>query len=561
MNSRLLKVLLIGAVVGVLLLAGAYGGYRVYKNTRQAKLVKQARGYLAKSELRQAMLVLQRAIRSNGKDVEACRLLADVAETGRSPAALIWRSRVVELNPGSLDDRLALARTALTFRDYAAATNALEGVDPTGRKTSDYHNIAGTVAMAINQPDQAQLHFMEASRLEPLNVGLQLNLALTRLHGTNAQLLTEARHSLRQVANNPTNGQLRCLALRELINDAVRFRQAAPALELSRQLEQDPQSTFQDRLLRLDVLRVTTNALLKPSLAAFQREAATNSAKIFELGMWQLLSSSPAETLTWLRTVPQSELTNPPAALLVAECYTMLNDWVGLQRFIEPQLWHDSEFIRRAYSSRALRGQNLAVAAKSQWEGALKAVGGQQAGLARLLQLARAWNWQNEQEEILWRIVNRYPAEKWAFNALNQRLVVSGRTRPLMNLYVQELKRSPNDLVTRNNLAVTALLLGAEELRPHELAAEVYQRSPTNSSFASTYALSLHLLGKNKEALQVMHGINARELEDPSMGGYYGLILKAVGDSAKATPYLAKASKARLLPEERALFDRAGVQR
>ncbi len=560
MNPKLRRIVLTGVVFSLVLVVGGYGGYRLYKGARQARLLSQAREFLKKSEYRQARLVLQRAIGFNARDVEACRLMGDLAEAGRSPAALLWRGRVVELNPGSLEDRLMLARTALTFRDTATATNALEGVDVAGRKTSDYHNIAGTVAVAINRPEEAEAHFLEASRLEPLNVGLQLNLAQSRLHGTNVQRQAAARTSLRQVSVNPTNGQLRCQALRELISDAVRQRQAETAVALSLELQQDPQSMFQDRILRLDVLRVTTNTALGSALAGFRQEASTNSARIFELGMWQMANLTPAETLAWLRTVPRSEQTNPPAALLVAECLTILNDWPGLQGFVAGQNWADAEFLRRAYNARALRAQSMTVAAKSEWENAVKAVGGQLAGLVQLLRLASAWGWPNEQEDILWRVVNRYPAERWAFNTLSQRLVMNGRTRPLMNLYSQELKRTPSDLITKNNLAVTALLLGAEELRPHELAVEVYREAPTNSSYASTYALSLHLLGKNKEALDVMRALSPKAFDDPSLGAYYGLILKAAGDAARATPYLAKASKARLLPEERALFNRAGMQ-
>lgn len=557
MKPKLQKILLISVILSLLLLGGGYGGYRVYKNMRQAKLVKQAQKYLDKSEPRKAMLVLQRALRYNSRDVEACRLMADLAEAGRSPVALMWRSRVVEYNPLSNDDRLALARTAMTFRDYAAATNALEGVDLPGKKTASYHNIAGTVAAAGNRADQAEAHFLEAARLEPQNPVLQLNLSVTRLHRTNAQGLLEARSTLKQVSANPTNSMLRCQALRELIVDSMRYRQAETALTLSQQLLRETNSTFQDRILRLNVLRATTNAQFKTALASFQREAVTNSATIYEMGMWQLANTTPAETLTWLRTVPISEQTNQPAALLMAECFTALKDWPGLQNFLEPQNWAELEFIRRAFKARALRGQNLTGAAKSEWEVALKAVNGQQAGLVMLLRLAAAWNWQSEGEELLWSIVNRYPAEKWAFNALNQILYVGGRTRPMMTLYIQELKRTPTDLAMKNNLAVTALLLEANEQKPHDLALEVYQKAPTNSSYASTYAFSLHLLGKNAEALKVMQSINAKDLEDPSIASYYGLILKATGDAAKARPYLEKSTKAQLLPEERLLFDRA----
>ena len=126
-----------------------------------------------------------------------------------------------------------------------------------------------------------------------------------------------------------------------------------------------------------------------------------------------------------------------------------------------------------------------------------------------------------------------------------------------MMLYSQQVKRATSDLDARNNLAMTALLLDAKELNPNVLAYEVYQKAPTNAAFASTYAFSLHLQKKDAEALKVIERLKPEELQNPSNAGYYGLILKATGNVAKAKTYLELASKARLLPEEKKLFDRA----
>jgi len=503
------------------------------------------------------LLCLQRALRHNSRDIEACRLMAQLAEAGRSPAAMVYRSRVVELKPGSTDDRLALARTAMTFRDYASATNALEGVDATGKKTTAYLNIAGAVAVATGQPAQAEACFLEAARLEPQNAFLQLNLALVRLSGTNAPALAEARSTLKQIASNPTNSTLRCQALRPLATDSMRAKQFDAALAWSRQLLEETNSVFRDRILRLEVLRETKSAEYESALATFQREAAGEPAKSAELGKWQMANTTPADTMAWLRSLPPSTQTNLAVAVIMAEGYTTLRDWRGLQASLEPQNWGELEFIRHAFNARALRGQELTGAAKGEWEQALKAANNQKSSLGMLLRLAASWNWQTEGEEILWSIVNRYPNDKGAFQALNQTLFTGGRTRPLMMLYSQELKRSPTDLGIKNNLAMTALLLDAKELKPHDLARELYEKAPTHPAFASTYAFSLHLQGKSADALKVFQTLSPKALEDPAIAGYYGLILKATGYPEKAQAYLNWAFKSPMLPEERKLFERA----
>jgi hypothetical protein len=309
--------------------------------------------------------------------------------------------------------------------------------------------------------------------------------------------------------------------------------------------------------LRLDVLKGSQNAEFKPALTAFQREAGTNTAKIYELSLWQMTRIGPAETLAWMQSLPKNMQTNQPVALFTAECQTMLGDWRGLQNSLKQQDWAGLEFIRHAFQTRALRGQDLIAASKAEWDLALKTANGRKESLVMLLRLAAQWNWQSEGEDILWTIVNQYPSEKWAFGALNQALFVDGRTRSLMMLYSQELKRSPSDLGMKNNFTMTALLLDAQELKPHELARELYEKAPTNAACVSTYAFSLHMQKKDAEALKVIEQLKPQELQNPSIAGYYGLILKATGNTTKAKAYLEAASKARLLPEEKKLFDQA----
>ena len=541
----------------VAVLLTGYVGYRSYNVWKCSHLMGLAHQFLAKADGRNAVLCVQQVLRSDPHNLDATRVMAQLTEAARSPSALLWRTRVVELNPHSLDDRLALAQTALMMRDHATATNALGGVDQAGKSTVAYHNVAGAVAAAANQPALAEAQFLEAARLDPQNQSVQLNLAVVRLHGSNLPALTLARNSLKQLSSNATNSFLRCQALRELAFDALRHRQGDQALGLSKQLLQETNSTFKDRLLRLDVLQETQPAGFRPALTAFEHEAGGDPGKIYELATWQMAKTSPQDALTWLRTLPANTQTNQAVELLVAECCTMLKDWRGLQSSIARQNWAELEFVRHAFLSRALRGQELTDSAKAEWEQALKAANGQKGSLVMLLRLAAQWNWQSEGEDILWTIINRYPGEQWAIQTLSQALYAGGRTRSLMQLYSQESKRVPSDLSAKNNLAMTVLLLDAQEFKPYDLAREVYQKSPTNASYVSTYAFSLYLQGKNAEALKVIKTLKPQELQDPSIAGYYGLILKATGDRARARAYLDWTVKVRLLPEEKKLFDNA----
>ena len=516
-----------------------------------------AHQFVAKADGRNALLCVQQVLRSDPHNLDATRVMAQLNEAARSPSVVLWWSRVVELNPHSLDDRLALAQTAMLVRDYATATNTLSEVDQAGRNTVAYHNIAGAVAAAAHQPALAEANFLEAIQLDPENEGVQLNLAVVRLQGTNLAMATEARTSLKQLGDSATNLFLRCQALRELAFDALRHRQRDEALLFSKQLLQETNSTFSDRLLRLDVLQQIQPTGFRPALASYQREAADNPAKISELATWQMANTSPKDALTWLQTLPSNMQTNLSVELPASECYTLLQDWRGLQSSVEKQNWGVMEFVRHVFLSRALRGEGLSDSAKAEWQLALQAANGEKQNLVMLLRLAAQWNWQSEGEDILWTIVNRFPGEQWAIQGLSKALYAGGRTRSLMQLFGQESSRDPSNLSMKNNLAMTALLLDAQEIKPYDLAREVYQKSPNDASYISTYAFSLYLQGKTAEALKLMQTVKPQRLQDPSIAGYYGLILRATGDRVAARAYLNWAAKGLLLPEEKKLFDNA----
>jgi hypothetical protein len=228
----------------------------------------------------------------------------------------------------------------------------------------------------------------------------------------------------------------------------------------------------------------------------------------------------------------------------------MLRQWPEVLNTLEPQNWAELEFLRYGFLARAFREQRLEAASKAEWERALKAAGTRRESLNMLLRMAAQWNWPTEAEGILWTTVNRYPNDRGAFRALTELLYVSGRTRPLMTLYSQRLK-TPSDLDGQT--------VGSPPQRGQQAAdpREVYDKAGTNAFYASTYAFSLHLQDKNAEALKVFAKLKPQELEEPSIGTYYGMVLRAAGQGAQAKKYLELAAKARLLPEEKKLVEKA----
>jgi predicted Zn-dependent protease len=232
-------------------------------------------------------------------------------------------------------------------------------------------------------------------------------------------------------------------------------------------------------------------------------------------------------------------------------------NWSALQTNLAQQNWSDLDCLRRACRARAFKEQNLTSSAKAEWIEAMRATGNQLPLLVQLLNTTTRWNWQAEPEDVLWAIANRYPSEVWAIQALAERLYKAGNTRGLQTLFAQALQADKENLQSKNNLAITALLLESWEKKPHDLAREVYAKSPTNASFASTYAYSLLVQRQPIEALKVMDQLPPADLQKPSIAAYYGLVLKATGNAGKAKECFELAAKAKLLPEEQKLIAKA----
>jgi predicted Zn-dependent protease len=170
-----------------------------------------------------------------------------------------------------------------------------------------------------------------------------------------------------------------------------------------------------------------------------------------------------------------------------------------------------------------------------------------------LVRLANAWGWDSEKEEAAWLLIQRFPGEIWALGMLDHLYAVTGNTRNLQKVYAALMKNDPSDVMAKNNYAATSLLLGLELPEAHQIAKDNYTRFPQDIVMISTYAFSLHLQGRTREALKILETLPADKLRQPMLATYYGVLLAADGQPAKAKVYLDIAGRSVLLPEEKTL--------
>ena len=93
--------------------------------------------------------------------------------------------------------------------------------------------------------------------------------------------------------------------------------------------------------------------------------------------------------------------------------------------------------------------------------------------------------------------------------------------------------------------------------RGQKIARELYEKEPANAAYASTYAFALYSQDDLDKALKVLNSLADAQLHQPEIAAYYGIILVAAGEQARAREFLDLGEKAKLLPEEKALVEKA----
>jgi predicted Zn-dependent protease len=549
------KVILASVAVVLGLLSLWFYGRPAYRRYQETRAVEQAQKCLAKSDYRNASLSARQALRANPRNLEACRIMADLADRARSPYVLDWRRRMVELAP-TIQNKVLLASTALWSQGppYPLAAQTLDELKASAGEVAAYHAVSAELALRLKRTAEAIAHFEQASRLEPTNELHQLNLAVLQLQSTNAGASSAARATLERLRASTNVGTV---ALRWLAAESLGRDDLSAAERFSRQLLADPRALPADRLQHLTILQQSKNPEFAPYLNTLQKNALTNAAEVYGISAWMIGHGLVDDALGWLTNCPAKVRAEQPVPMALVDCYLAKKDWTGLDTSLQEQKWGDLEFLRFAFLSRTAAEHNQKLAAEARWRTALREAGDRLGPLTALLGLASSWGREQAREDLLWQIAQRFPRERWALRELERSYLAAGNTHGLNRVYFTMASYAPKNFAAQNNLAATSLLLKLNLPRAHELAKEIFSQHPEEAVVTSTYAFSLYLQGRSKEGLAKLEKLNAEALETPSVALYYGLLLSEAGETNKAGKYLRIAQRSDLLPEEKALANAA----
>jgi cellulose synthase operon protein C len=234
-------------------------------------------------------------------------------------------------------------------------------------------------------------------------------------------------------------------------------------------------------------------------------------------------------------------------------------DWKALRDFVAKDNWGEMEFLRLALAARAWSQLGMQQISDSQWNSAVTEAMNRLGPLTTLLGLTEDWKLPREQRDLLERVADKFPRERWAQEALERLYLNTGETAGLNRLYAKLAAVFPNDAGYKNNLAFTSLLLNTNVAQAGRWAAEAYAARTNDPAMASTYSLALYLQGHTPEGLAVLRQLDPRQLQQPDVALYYGVLLTASGATNDAAPFLKIArAKSGWLPEEKRLLDHSG---
>jgi cytochrome c-type biogenesis protein CcmH/NrfG len=553
-QRSILKVIL--WTVGVILLISVGGafGFKQFRAWQQRRLVAEGNALVNEGDYRRASLDARRILQINPDSVEACRIMAVVAEKTGSRSALDWRRRVMELGNATPNDLILLARVAVRYDDRSTADAAMSRLPESAKETPEYHALMADIALAQRDIPELERQLTEAARLDPPNKDYAMRLAAVRLNSKDTDVRAEGKKKLVEMQNDPA---LRREATRYLAEDALRQNTTLAALELARQLDSFPEKTFADRILLLSAL----DAAIDSGFPAFFAEMKTSSAEDPEqaasLVTWMNLHKRAADAIAWSATLPPEVSGQQRVQIALSDSLVATKDWTGLQRLVNSGNWGTVDFLRNALHARALRELGNETDFASQWNEAQKKVAVDARQALILAETVKNWGWKAEAIEMFWVIAKDPVKADDALRALYAYFAKNSDTENLYRVLLHQIELHPNDRNVQNNFAQLSLLLNLNALRAQKTAREVYEKDPKNPAYVATYAFALHTQGENKKALGVIETLTAEQLYQPDIAAYYGIMLAAAGDQTRAVEFLDLGEKANLLPQEKALVEKA----
>lgn len=553
-ERSVIKVIIWTVGLILVLVVGSTIGYKQFRAWQQRRLIAEGNALVNEGNFKRASLDARRLLQINPKSAEACRIMARIAEKAGLRASLEWRRRVMDLGEATPNDLILLARAGVRFDDRAIADVAMSRLPQSARETAEYHALLADIAYAQRDGVEMEKQLSEASRLEPSNKDYAMRLAALRLGANNFELRDRGKETLREMQKDPA---LRRDATRYLAEGALRQGDYSEALTLARELDTFPEKTYADRLVFLSALQAARDSGFQAYLEEMQTSSAGDPEQAAALMTWMNVHKMSREAIAWSAQLAPAVIGHKLVQVALSDAFVTEKDWAGLQNLMKSGNWGTIDFLRNALYARGLREAGNEPEAAAQWNEAVKKVSADSRHVLMLMQTVEKWGWRTEAIDLLWLAAKDPARSAEALGTLYGYFAKNGDTENLYRVLLHRIEAQPDDRRVQNNFAQLSLLLNLNVDRAQKIARELAEKEPANGAYVSTYAFALFTQGDIKKARKTMETLGDEQLHQPEIAAYYGIILAAAGEQARAAEFLELGEKATLLPPEKALVEKA----
>jgi predicted Zn-dependent protease len=543
---------IVGFALGLLVLGV---GPKLVSKWKESRWLRQAETALKQGNFNVANEAARQALEINRDSLSACEILAETTEKQNRAETVGWRAQIARLRPGDIASQLNLASAALRFGQLDVARKALESVPKENRESASYHVVAGWLARAQGDEANQERHFAAALEKEPGNETYQYNLAALRIKLSDPQKQAQARAILERLAKS---APFRAGSLRALLNDAIRQSNLEAADRFAQELQLSPQVTFSDDLLCLDFYKKLDKKKLTTLLDKVKPLAARQPDDLAALMEWMNANGMSADVLRWMEKLPPEKTANPPAAIEVADAFSVQKNWARLRRWTKGGEWGESEYLRIAYQAYARQqSRQDGTETESLWHDAERACEENPEREIRLARLASKWNLPAQAEQLWLRVAHNPLSRREALDSL---FAIYRANNDLPNLYLTAMRlheTSPDEPLIAAEYARLSLLLDRNRDEGRRAAKEAFDQAPTEPPCAVAQALFLNLDGRTADGIAILQKLPAEKLHDPRLALYLAVLLLNGGKAEAAREFIDEANSGFVFPEEKELLEEA----
>ncbi len=536
---------------------GAVAAIWIYPWWHQRNAISIARGWLEAGRLDHAADAVKDTLEAAPENPESWRLAAALARLGGNKSRAVDCSRhASDLRPGDRDLTLEWAADALINDQPEEAAHALSTMEGAVASASPYaQRILGEIARRRGDFNSARDHFETALKLDgPLPID-EVPLGIVLLH---ARDTTERRRGLDFLAKWAPDREWGANALRALLGDASTHGDRAAMLRWADALRAHPRCTLGDIPNCLLALSKADEPRFTEVLAMMEKHHSVDSGNIALLVSWLNQIGRSREAIQWIKTLPPSTTSRPPAAVSIAESLRQLADWPALLDWTRGTGWgRDLEPIRIAYELKAARATGVATLADELWK-TLQSRAATDSGRALVTaDLLYGWGMLDEALALLWIASDQPEIAVNALGTLARHYQVSNDANGQYQVFKRLHSLRAQDASVANNFAFFAALTGNDLNSAEQIAKDNFKTSPDNLAYRSTYAFVLCTQNRTTEALALFRAATTDWKTSPIIALPYGLALAGTGQKDRAHEVLASILPETLTAQEAALIKKA----